>query len=379
MDSILLVDDDPNILKGYKRNLRSKYDVVTAGSAHEALDILRKGRKFVVIISDYSMPGMNGVEFLNLASRINKDSVRILLTGYANLEMAIEAVNKGNIFRFLTKPCPMERLFETTRQAVEQHKLIVSEKILLNKTLKGIVLVLSQILQTTNPISFNHAQRLTTLGKAIADRLKKEARWELDIALLLSQIGCVSVPQTIIEKRMHGLELDGKELEIFLEQSELGGKLLANIPRFEEISTSIQYQYTNYFRELFPTYNESKSIPFEGNLLRVLNDYYLMQSQGKTDDEILKELFNQKDYYDFEILNGLSAELNGAKAGSVLSTYKVEELHPGLVTAQDVYDIYKRLLLPKHTELNDISIAKLVSYLKVEKITPEIEVFEITR
>ncbi len=379
MDSILLVDDDPNILKGYKRNLRSKYDVVTAGSAHEALEILRKGRRFVVIISDYSMPGTNGVEFLKLASRINKDSVRILLTGFANLEMAIEAVNKGNIFRFLTKPCPMELLFQTTQQAVAQHRLIMAERVLLHKTLKGVVVILSQILQTTNPISFNHAQRMATLGKNVAARIKRESAWELEVCCLLSQIGCVSIPQNIIEKRMHSLELEKREFEIFMTHCNLGGKLLANIPRFENISKSIFNQYTGFYKNEPEESPGIEELPFTGKMLQLLNDYFLLQSEGKDNEAILKVLFENQHYYDAELLNGLAAELRGATEGTVLAVYNIEDLHPGLFIAKDTYDNNGRLLLPKHTELNDISIAKLVSYLKVEKIAPEIEVFEITR
>ena len=120
MHKILLVDDDENILFAYQRNLRTKFHVSISTSAVEALGMIANNNDFAVVISDFNMPGMKGVEFLSKVKEISPDSVRILLTGYADVKTSIDAVNKGNIYRLLTKPCPQEILLQTIYQAVQK-------------------------------------------------------------------------------------------------------------------------------------------------------------------------------------------------------------------------------------------------------------------
>ena len=112
-EKILFVDDEENILHAYKLALRKKYKVTTATSGQEALEVIERRGPFAVIVSDMKMPGMDGIELLKRTSEIAPDSVRVMLTGYAELQTAVEAVNSGNIFRFLTKPCPAEDIAGT--------------------------------------------------------------------------------------------------------------------------------------------------------------------------------------------------------------------------------------------------------------------------
>lgn len=110
---ILFVDDDTQLLDAMQAVLRRDFAVTTVASPAQALDILRDGERFAVIVSDMRMPGMNGIEFLKEAVAIDRDAVRIMLTGFADLETAIAAVNEGNVSHFLTKPCPTDILRET--------------------------------------------------------------------------------------------------------------------------------------------------------------------------------------------------------------------------------------------------------------------------
>ena len=103
---ILCVDDDPNLLDGLTRSLRGHYRVETATDATVALENLRTVEPYSVVVSDQRMPRMDGVTFLSNIRGIAPATVRVLLTGQADMESAIAAVNEGNIFRFLTKPCP---------------------------------------------------------------------------------------------------------------------------------------------------------------------------------------------------------------------------------------------------------------------------------
>jgi DNA-binding NtrC family response regulator len=121
--TILIVDDERNVLAGLARTLwRSGYKLLTADSPRAAFELLRQ-QAVDVVISDYLMPGMNGLEFLKLVRDRHQDTVRIMLTGHADLEVAVKAINEGEIYRFLAKPCPPAELQVTVHLAMEQLEL----------------------------------------------------------------------------------------------------------------------------------------------------------------------------------------------------------------------------------------------------------------
>jgi len=144
---ILFVDDEINVLHGYRRNLRSLFDVHIAQSGEEALKIISEQDDFAVIISDYRMPEMDGIELLHKVRDISPDTIRIILTGYADMQIAIEAINEGNIFRFLTKPISNDKLINTINDALEQYRLITTEKEL-NKKLQDAYQTIKHDLET---------------------------------------------------------------------------------------------------------------------------------------------------------------------------------------------------------------------------------------
>ena len=120
---ILIVDDDELILDALDRQLRSRFDVTTATGGKEAMRLVMSQAQYAVVVSDLRMPEMDGVTLLYLIRQTAPDTVRVLLTGKADMEAAISAVNVGNIFRFLTKPCPTWMLLRVLESAVEHYQL----------------------------------------------------------------------------------------------------------------------------------------------------------------------------------------------------------------------------------------------------------------
>ncbi len=116
---ILCVDDDANVLKSYKRQLGEQYDIETAGGPEEGLKSVDQSGPYAVIVADMCMPGMDGIEFLRRARKKAPYTVSIMLTGNADQQTAINAINDGNIFRFLTKPCPAEQLSNALIAVIE--------------------------------------------------------------------------------------------------------------------------------------------------------------------------------------------------------------------------------------------------------------------
>src|ERR1700744_1678248 len=124
---VLLIDDDAALLEGLKRRLRSRLDVVGAESGAEAFELIDPARPFAVVVSDMRMPRMDGAAVLREFRKRTPDTVRVLLTGYVDIDSAIKAVNEGNIFRFLCKPVDFDDLNAAIDDAIEQHRLITAE------------------------------------------------------------------------------------------------------------------------------------------------------------------------------------------------------------------------------------------------------------
>ena len=203
--NILCVDDEPNLLSAIERQFRKRFEITTALGPELALRAIAERGPFAVVVSDLRMPRMDGIQFLARVRQISPDTVRIMLTGQADLTDAIEAVNQGNIFQFLAKPSPPDMLGRAFESALEQHGLIQAERELLERTLTGSVEVLSEILSLVNAPAFGRAQRIRRYVAHIVTALGLPNRWQYELAALLSLIGCVTVPVDILDK-IHAFE-----------------------------------------------------------------------------------------------------------------------------------------------------------------------------
>ena len=122
LPNVLLVDDDDNSLAIYELELSKHFDVKTARGAKQGLAILDTQGPFSVVISDMRMPDMSGAKFLSAVAKRVPDTVRIMLTGYSDLDTAMQAINLGHVYRFLTKPCSLEKLSESIKEGVDQYR-----------------------------------------------------------------------------------------------------------------------------------------------------------------------------------------------------------------------------------------------------------------
>ena len=127
-EKVLLVDDDAMVLAGLKRQLRNQFSIDTALSGEEALKQVLENGPYAVIVSDFLMPGMNGIEFLSRVKKSNPDTVRMMLTGTADMPTAIRAVNEGSIFQFHPKPCPADTLCQAIQSAIDQYREVLTSQ-----------------------------------------------------------------------------------------------------------------------------------------------------------------------------------------------------------------------------------------------------------
>ncbi len=376
-NKILFVDDEENILLAFKRTLRKEYEVETAAGGKSGLMKIDSKGPYAVVVSDLRMPAMDGIAFLSRVKDISPDSVRIMLTGNAEMETAISAVNEGNIFRFLVKPCPPETLKATLKSALQQYRLITAERELLERTLKGSIKVLIDVLSLVNPAAFGRANRVKSYAKEIAASLNAPRRWRFEVAAMLSQIGCVTLPGEMMEKIYHGLELGPEEKEMYDAHPRVAKDLIANIPRLGEIAEIIEYQEKNYDGTGLPASAAAgDKIPFGARILKVSLDFDRLESKGLSKGEALAEMKKSPELYDPIVLSALETIIgaNLEEEALVVKSMPVSALQAGMILAEDVHNEKGILLISRGQDISAPLRDKLINFHKSGVIGDEVKV-----
>lgn len=378
MEKILLVDDEVNVLLAYQRHVRGLYKVTLAKSGDEGLSALEEQGPFAVVVSDYCMPGMDGIQFLSLAHRLKPDTVRLMLTGYADLENAIKAVNEGNIFRFLTKPCKSEEFKIALAAAVEQYKLVMAERELLEKTLKGSIKVLTDILSILSPYVCLKDSYLSRMAKKLAARLNVKDLWEVELAAMFSRIGCITIPEEIIEKKREGVLLSEDESAMYHGHPIAGSKLLSKIPRLEGVAEAIKYQLKQYDGGGTPDGTsddnlQGRDIPIISRILKAVTDFDALKKEGSSTLRALEIMDRHLHWYDPDVLRALKEEI--VDTGTI-RTIPITEIFPGMLLLEDISDDSGVVLVPRGSEITAALKARIFNFSKFRTINEEVKVME---
>jgi response regulator RpfG family c-di-GMP phosphodiesterase len=359
MNRILFVDDEPNVLNAIKRQLRNKFQFETAGSSREGLAAVNGKGPFAVVVSDLRMPLMDGIQFLSRVREMAPDTVRMVLTGNADLNTAIEAVNQGNVFRFLTKPCADDVLVKVLTIGLEQYRLITAEKELLEKTLKGGIEVMTDLLSMANPEAFGRSLRIRRYVAEIASKLMVSNIWQLETAAMLSQIGWFLLPAQTMQKLYNGQSLNPEEAKTLTMNPMISADLINNIPRMEEMAEIILYQEKHYDGSGQPEdTRRGNAIPLGARILKVALDFDLLEAKGVMRGKALAELGGRDGWYDPEVLQAM------AKVIGIEKNYKVREaafseLRAHMILDQDLCSSKGQLLISKGRELNEVVLKRL--------------------
>lgn len=371
-EKILLVDDEPNVLQSMQRQLRKRFKVVVAESGDEALSILKDKGPFAVIVSDMRMPGMDGVQFLSKAKDSFPDTVRIMLTGNADQETASEAVNAGQIFRFLTKPCSTAVLVTSLALAVRQHKLITVEKELLNDTLKGSITVMAELLSLANATAFSGSYRIKPLVKHIVDDLQLTNPWRYEVAGMMSQLGCITLPSDILHKLQAGISLSEEEQQMYDKHPQVGSRLIQKIPRLEKVAAMIENQlHSTASCEEMDALEEDVCIGAE--ILKASIEYDMLRQQDIGHLQAIRGMRRKEGEYNLTIL----ASMRNYKPDNVqviIRNISFMDVVPGMVAVENVFAKNGTMLIPKGQEITWNVIQSLMNFEKQIGIVEPIRV-----
>ncbi len=345
-ETILFVDDEPNVLAAFKRQLRTLFTIETANNGSDALDTIAANEPFAVIVSDLRMPGMDGIQFFSQAKESSPDSVRILLTGHADLTTAIDAINEGRIFRFLTKPCTPEALTEAIKAGIEQYRLVTAERELLEKTLSKTVTLLTDMLSLANPLAFGRAVRLKRIAREIAVNLHLPGAWQFELAAMLSQTGCVALPVDLLNKTYTGQPLTKDESSLYASHPMIGFKLLENIPRLGPIASMIRDQHRTFASFATQPYShKTYDIDLGAQILKVALDYDHLTQSGAPHPAAVAEMMSRTTIYNPELVEALGQK-EITKDAWAMKVVNVSTVEQGMVFDENIYTKDGKLLMP---------------------------------
>lgn len=377
---ILFVDDEENVLLAYTRTLRRRFEVATALGGPEALKRMDQDGPFAVLVTDMRMPGMDGIQLLEEVRRCHPHTIRVMLTGNSDQQTAMQAVNRGAIFRFLTKPCDSEDLALVLTAALEQHRLVTAEKELLERTLRGAILMLGELLSMLDPASFGRSQRVGEVSLRVAREMSFEAPWMMEVAAILVHIGLHTLPPTVLAKHQAGAFMSGLEREMCSRIPEIGANLIRCIPRLDEVASIVYYAQKNYNGTGFPPDDvKGDLIPLGARVLRAASDYVTLVAQKGDGRTALQDMASRLAWYDPKVIQALRAvhpELEESDTVRPTREIALLDLEVGFRLAEHVETLDGWRVLPKDTVVGRTHLEKMRNFQRLVGLREPIRVYE---
>lgn len=405
---LLLVDDEVEILNALTRLLRKDFDITSFDKPEEAVEAMKQ-EHFAIIISDMRMPVLDGAAFLSIAKEISPDTIRILLTGYSDMDSTARAINEGKIYSYVTKPWSNNELKQLLDNASEQYWLKKENRQLTeqlqqanvkltefnanlelkvkqrsqalaqsNSKLKlsiekhrsmfqQILDMVSLIIEDRTKDKLGHNKRVALHSKVLAEFLGWDRSQVINtyIAALVHNVGKVSLPDELLNTPEH--ELGQQQLVDFQQHASAGADIIQQLPQLQHIAEIIKHQFVNQSNNGI-TPNE---MPVESKLIRIVADYDRLILGTKTGENLSPEdalayLFDNTEYvYDLALLEQyqqLLKKLPDLQISELDYCVTTEQLEQGMSIAEDILNKNGGILLAKDAILTDNVISKLRQY-----------------
>jgi response regulator RpfG family c-di-GMP phosphodiesterase len=373
MDKILFVDDESLALSGCQRLLHREFDVGIALDAEQGLASIQKNGPYAVVISDMRMPGMNGAQFLSQVRQKAPDTVRMLLTGYTDLNAAMDAVNEGNIFRFLTKPCEKELLAKAIATGVEQYRLVRTEKDLLEKTLMGCIKVLMDVLSAASPEAFGKSRRIAHCVRHLVLKLLLTSTWLFDTAAALSQLGYVTLDTDLIRQAYTDTRMSPEDQARFDAHPQAGMNLLAHIPRLEPVAWMIGQQLKKNIPNVVPGVPEplARDIVLGTKILKIALAFDKLRMKRFSVEDAIAQLHIRRSEFERNLVDALS-DFVPPVSRMAMRKIPTLKLAVGMIVEQEIRSAGGLLLVAKAQEITPAVLAKLENLAIAGQLDKEI-------
>jgi len=413
---ILFVDDERNILSAMRRVLFGYDEFVPAFalSGKDGLKILEKD-EYHVVVSDQKMPEMQGSEFLEIVSNKFPNTIRLLLTGYSDIEMAISAINKGKIFAYLRKPMENQELIAQLKKAAdyywlqEQNRRLleeVKEKNLLledmnqnlEKRIKERTLLLieknQQLMKASKKLKYSldnlikmslsflelsipkvaqHSVRVAKLCKSLSKKFKlsEEDTKILENSALLHDIGKIGIPDKVASKAFFRITAP-HEKELIRLHPEYAVSLLSNVEELKPILSPILFHHENFDGSGFPEGLRGEKIPYLARLLSIANMYDIIKQEKFTSatlqSEYIEDYFKKTrgKMFDPDLIDKIfefKQEIFSKSAENIqIKEVGLYGLQEGMKLAENIETRNRLLILPKDDILDGVKIRRILNF-----------------
>ena len=416
---VLFVDDEENILKSLKRLLiEEEIDILTANSGEAGLELLRSTPDIGLIVSDQRMPGLTGAEFLLQSRDIAPDALRIMLTGYADINATIDAINKGGAFRYISKPWDDEDMIRTVRDAVRQCRLISENKRLsalvqkqndelkewngnlksrvleqtaairvrsnelnalnekLKKNYENCLAAFSSLVELRDRETENHSRNVAQLSVMVAGKLNISAE-EIElikVAALLHDIGKIGIPDNLLRWDAGGMTPN--DLNEYRQHAIRGQAAIDSIEDLRPVGLLIRHHHENFDGSGFPDRLAKGAIPVGSRIIALADYSDRLFVRNRSDNAIemtlkmVKEELGKKFDPDLFPLMEKSFqetyEMLSSKTGMTMMELQPKELREGMLIAGDVRSGTGLLLLGTGERLDFTNISALRRYYNID-------------
>ncbi len=341
---VLIVDDAPENIDILGSVLKRKYDLQVALNGKKALQIALSKQKPDIILLDIQMPVMDGHETCRRlkADARTRDIPVIFVTSLD------KSSDEGTGFRlgavdYITKPVspPLVMARVNTHLSMRASEKTIQK--LLKETLLGSISAMSEVLALANPTAFSKASRLKKIVRIITQQLDRTDNWKFELAAVLSQIGCVTIPNEVLAKHARGEMISVEEEKMLTRHPELGAKLVQKIPQLEDVAEMIAQQ-NKLSKGPFPDHPNKRDAVTLGTQLLKMADYFERGTTMGSEPEMVFQLMIRS--YDPILMEILGKTItNEAKTAKLMIT----DLTVGMVLGENVHNGANELILEKGT------------------------------
>jgi response regulator RpfG family c-di-GMP phosphodiesterase len=379
--SILVVDDAPDMLRLLANLLKDRYRVQIASCGVKALELAVGNPPPDLILLDVMMPGMDGYEVCRrLKCHPSTREIPVLFLTARDREEDEETGFEVGCVDYLLKPISPPLVLARIRTHLEQRRLRLAERELMEKTLKGSLAMVVELLSLVNPSAFGWARDMADLSEQVGAALEMEEPWMVGLAAVLSQIGVLTIPDSILGKVRNRMMLNSEERETFNRVPEIGYQLLRNIPRMEEVAEVIHYAQKNYNGTGFPMDDrQGEEIPLGSRVLRVTFDFMTRLSAKESPSAAARNMLHHTAWYDPMVLRALKDVVDHGEWASAIPLktegiheVAVEDLQVGQVIAYSIETANGLLLLRGNTTLMPSQLERLRNFAKVGAIANKV-------
>lgn len=349
--TILFVGEDDSALQSLPQPLLGNYPLSTSRSYKQALIDLKKIQECGLVIIEHNLDGKDCRKFLKHLKLKYPKAIRLLLTTQGQFSQARKAIDDVETFQLIEKPYPPEILLEIISKSMEQYIRHEKKQKTMRQTLLGSVRAMVDILDMVNPEAMGFSKRIRNRVLNTGRCLGIKPLWQLELAVMLSHIGCVALPAEIILKMDQGIPLTPEEEQMFGMHPNIAATLLKNINKMDPVAKIIKHQHETL----------NKQQPLGSRIIKVALDVDRLERTGKKDLHTLEDMLQQPGEFDRKVVECMRKQISQTDIQSV-KQIDIEELKEGMIMARDLVNNEGAKLLLRGQTVSKASENRLKSF-----------------